>query len=58
MIYSGNPLVCRPGMVLFLHAMLANTDAGYAMSFGHTLLITKKGREVLSGLPAELPFNL
>ena len=57
-IYSGNPLVCEPGMVLFLHAMLANTDAGYAMSFGHTLLITKQGREVLSVLPTELPANL
>ena len=58
MIYSGNPLLCEPGMVLFLHAMLANTETGYAMSFGHTLLITKKGREVLSGLSTELPFNL
>ena len=55
MIYSGNPLLCQPGMVFFLHAMLANTDAGYAMSFGHTLLITDSGSEVLSSLPVELP---
>jgi Xaa-Pro dipeptidase len=55
MIYSGNPLLCEPGMVFFLHAMLANTDAGYAMSFGHTLLITDSGSEVLSSLPVELP---
>ena len=57
MIYSGNPLLCEPGMVFFLHAMLANTDAGYAMSFGHTLVITDNGREVLSGLPIELASN-
>ena len=57
MIYSGNPLLCEPGMVFFLHAMLANTDAGYAMSFGHTLVITDRGREVLSGLAIELPSN-
>ena len=57
MIYSGNPLLCEPGMVFFLHAMLANTDVGYAMSFGHTLVITDNGREVLSGLPIELASN-
>ena len=58
MIYSGNPLLCEPGMVFFLHAMLANTDAGYAMSFGHTLVITDKGRDVLSDLAIELASNL
>jgi Xaa-Pro dipeptidase len=50
MLYSGNPLPAVPGMVLFLHAILIDADAGQAMSLGHTLVITKDGRDVLSRL--------
>ena len=57
MLYSGNPLIAEPGMVFFLHAIIADTDAGLAMSLGHTLVITKDGREVLSKLSPELPVN-
>jgi Xaa-Pro dipeptidase len=55
MLYSGNPTPAQPGMVLFLHAMLADPDTGVAMSLGHTLVVTESGREVLSGLEPELP---
>ena len=55
MLYSGNSLIAEPGMVFFLHAMFSNADAGYAMSLGHTLVITGDGREVLSDVPFELP---
>jgi Xaa-Pro dipeptidase len=50
MLYSGNPLPAAPGMVLFLHAILVDADAGLAMSAGHTVLVTKTGAEVLSRL--------
>ena len=55
MLYSGNPTPAQPGMVLFLHAMLADAEAGLAMSFGHTLVVTETGREVLSRMEPELP---
>lgn len=54
MIYTGNPTICRPGMVLFYHVMLGDPDTGYAMGVGHTLLITEGAPEVLTGLPADL----
>jgi len=55
MLYAGNPMPAQPGMVLFLHAMLSDTDTGTAMGLGHTILITDTGREVLSRDPIELP---
>ncbi|MGQ0665212.1 MAG: M24 family metallopeptidase [Pseudomonadota bacterium] len=50
LLYAGNPMPARPGMVLFLHAILADPRAGAAMSLGHTVVITETGREVLSKL--------
>ena len=55
MLYSGNPTIARPGMVLFPHASLTDADSGYAMALGHTLVITEDGREVLSELPLGVP---
>jgi Xaa-Pro dipeptidase len=55
MLYTGNPMPARPGMVLFLHAICPNADSGLAMSIGHTILITENGREVLSRLSHDLP---
>lgn len=54
MIYTGNPTVCRPGMVLFFHVMLGDPDTGYAMGVGHTLLVTEGAPELLTGLPPDL----
>ncbi len=48
MLYSGNPLVARPGMVLFLHAILIDAPQELAMSLGHTIVIGETGAEVLS----------
>jgi len=53
MIYSGNPMPARPGMVLFLHAILVDAPHNFAMSLGHTILITEAGGEVLSRLTPE-----
>ena len=53
MIYSGNPMLARPGMVLFLHAILVDAPRNLAMSLGHTILITENGAEALSRLTPE-----
>ncbi len=50
MIYSGNPMPLRSGMVLFLHAILIDAPHNLAMSLGHTILITDAGAEALSRL--------
>jgi Xaa-Pro dipeptidase len=53
MLYAGNPTIARPGMILFLHAILIDPPAGFAMSAGHTVLIKEQGCEVLSHAPLE-----
>lgn len=53
MLYAGNPTVAKPGMVIFMHAILIDRPAGYAMSAGHTVIITETGRELLSRVPVE-----
>jgi Xaa-Pro dipeptidase len=50
MLFSGNPLSARPGMVLFLHAILIDSPANLAMSLGHTIAITENGADILSRL--------
>lgn len=55
MLYSGNRTPAKPGMVLFLHAMLPDAERGLAMSAGYTILITDTGCEVLSQVPLEFP---
>ncbi len=53
MLYFGNETPAEPGMVLFMHAILANADAMLAMSLGHTVVVTEAGAEVLSRHPLE-----
>jgi Xaa-Pro aminopeptidase len=53
MLYAGNPLPARPGMVIFMHAILIDRPAGYAMSAGHTAIITETGCEILSRAPLD-----
>lgn len=54
MIYAGNPTVCAPGMTLFYHVMIGDSDTGLAMGVGHTLLVTEGAPEVLTWLPDDL----
>jgi Xaa-Pro dipeptidase len=54
MIYPGCATVCAPGMTLFYHVMIGDSDTGYGMGVGHTLLVTEDTPEVLTGLPDEL----
>ncbi|UCF94258.1 MAG: aminopeptidase P family protein [Desulfobacterales bacterium] len=54
MFYHGNPVVAEPNMVFFLHMILMDSTANQAMCFGHTVLVTASGCEVLSERPLEL----
>jgi Xaa-Pro dipeptidase len=54
MLFSGNTVLAEPGMVFFLHCIVADSENGVAMSLGHTCLVTENGREVLSARPLEL----
>jgi Xaa-Pro dipeptidase len=53
MLYSGNPMLAAPGMVLFLHAILIDAPTNLAMSLGHTIVVTGTGAEVLSRIAPE-----
>ncbi len=54
MLFSGNAVLAEPGMIFFLHCIVADSERGVAMSLGHTCLVTRNGREVLSARPLEL----
>ena len=54
MIYAGNPLEMRPGMVFFPHVMLGDKKRGMAVGLGNTVLVTENGAESLSRLPLDL----
>ena len=55
MIYSGNPLELRPGMVFFPHVMVGDPATRLAMGLGNTVLVTETGCELLSRHGLELP---
>ncbi len=48
MFYENNPLEIQPGMTLFMHMILMDSDTGTAMCPGETVLVTDKGPERLS----------
>ncbi len=48
MLYTGNPVVAQPNMVIFLHMIFVNSDSGNAMTLGHTVRVTETGCERLS----------
>lgn len=48
MLYEGNPVEFEPGMVVFCHMIIADSDQGLAMTLGRTSLIGDKGPEALS----------
>jgi Xaa-Pro dipeptidase len=54
MIYSGNPLVMRPGMVFFVHIMVPDTASGIAAGLGRTFAITDGAPEVFSAILPQL----
>ncbi|WP_420406031.1 M24 family metallopeptidase [Nisaea sp.] len=57
MIYAGNPLELRPGMVFFPHVMVGDPETRLAMGLGNTVLVTETGAEVLSRHGLDLPIR-
>ena len=47
MIFAGNPLILKPGMVFFMHMILMDSENQLAMNLGETYLVTEKANERL-----------
>lgn len=54
MFYEGNPQSMQAGQVFFLHMILMDSDAGLAMCWGHSVLVTDTGVERLSRSPLDM----
>ena len=54
MFYHGNPVIAVKNMVFFLHMILMDSSTHHAMCFGHTVVVTETGCEVLSDRSLEL----
>ena len=57
MLYCGNSIEAAPGMVFFVHMIIADSDSGLAMTLGRTSLVGETGAEVLSRAPLDLIVN-
>jgi len=55
MSYADNPVIVEPGMVIFLHMIQMDSDAGLAMTLGETFVVTDGAPERLSDLDHNLP---
>jgi len=49
MFYEANDFVLVPGMTMFLHMILMDSESTTAMCLGRTSLINEKGSEPLNG---------
>ncbi|MEQ8355135.1 MAG: Xaa-Pro peptidase family protein [Kiloniellaceae bacterium] len=54
MLYHGNPVAFEPGMTIFCHMILFNSQDGVAMTLGRTSLVTEGAAEPLSRAGLEL----
>ena len=54
MFYQSNPMLMEAGNVFFLHMILMDSEAGLAMCWGHSVLVTGDGVERLSRQPLDL----
>lgn len=54
MFYAGNPVIIQPGMVLFAHMIIMDSETNTAMCLGRTSLIGDDAAEPLSRLPLDL----
>ncbi len=57
MLYRDNPVEMEPGMTIFCHIIIADSDSGLAMTLGRTSLITDGAPEVLSAQPLDPGFD-
>ena len=53
MLYHGNPVEFAPGMVVFCHMIIVDSEAGLAMTLGRTSLVGQRGAEPLSQAPLD-----
>ncbi|RMD65232.1 MAG: aminopeptidase P family protein [Alphaproteobacteria bacterium] len=53
MLYHGNPIEIEPGMVIFVHIIIFDSERGLAMTLGRTSAIGARAAEPLSLLPLE-----
>jgi Xaa-Pro dipeptidase len=54
MFYAGNPVTVQPGMVLFAHMIIMDSETNTAICLGRTSLINQDGAQPLSRLPLDL----
>ena len=54
MIYAGNPLGMAPGMVVFVHIMIADRRTGLDAGLSQTFASTDGAAELFSALPVQL----
>jgi len=54
MLYRDNPVVIAPGMVIFCHIIIFDSDRGLAMTLGRSSVVGENGPESLSRAPLEL----
>ena len=54
MFYTGNPVPAEPGMVFFLHMILADSERNLAMAPGETVIVTETGNDRLSSASLDL----
>ncbi|WNK01564.1 Xaa-Pro peptidase family protein [Thalassospiraceae bacterium LMO-JJ14] len=54
MFFTGNPLPMDVGQVFFMHMILMDSESGYAMCWGHSVLIGENGVERLSKAPQDM----
>jgi len=47
MLYTGNPIILKPGMVFFMHMILMDSENQLAMNLGETYLVTQSGNQRL-----------
>ncbi|MEQ5774973.1 aminopeptidase P family protein [Thalassospira sp. NFXS8] len=48
MFYHDNPVIAQPGMVFFLHMILMDSETGFAMCPGHSVIVTETGNDAIS----------
>lgn len=58
MLYADNPVEFEPGMTVFCHMIIADSDSGLAMTLGRTSLITAGEPECLSRAELDPGFSL
>lgn len=54
MLFHGQAMPARPGMVFFIHIIVFDAEEGLAMTLGRTSLVTERGAEPLSSASIEL----